>query len=101
MGPAPYTGPEPTIVQLRTQFGWRWAYCGIDCHPGSAGWAQAAGTYIALLIAISAPLNAGRKTFNQKSARRCAFARPMLHRAAACVIFVGLYERNENCTCEQ
>lgn len=31
MPSAPYLGPEPTIAQLRAQFSWIWACCGIDC----------------------------------------------------------------------
>jgi hypothetical protein len=34
MKPAPYTGPEPTIEQLRKQFGWMWACRGIECSHG-------------------------------------------------------------------
>jgi hypothetical protein len=36
MTSAPYLGPEPTIAQLRKQFGWMWAYCGIACSHRSA-----------------------------------------------------------------
>jgi hypothetical protein len=32
----PYTGPEPTIEQLRNQFGWMWACCGIECSHYAA-----------------------------------------------------------------
>lgn len=32
----PYTGPEPTIEQLRKQFGWIWARCGINCSHYAA-----------------------------------------------------------------
>lgn len=41
MPSAPYLGPEPTIEQLRKQFGWMWACCGIECSHYAAlplGW---------------------------------------------------------------
>jgi hypothetical protein len=32
----PFTGPEPTIEQLREQFGWMLACCGIQCSHRAA-----------------------------------------------------------------
>ena len=52
-----YTGPEPTIEQLRKQFGWMWAYCGIDCSH----YAALPLGCIAARVGANAPASALRK----------------------------------------
>ena len=53
----PYTGPEPTIEQLRKQFGWMWARCGIDC----AHYAALPLGCIAARVGADAPASALRQ----------------------------------------
>jgi hypothetical protein len=45
----------------------------IECHPGSAGWAQTVGTFLALLIAIGVPVFAAwlqRRAEREERTRR-------------------------------
>jgi hypothetical protein len=57
MKSAPYTGPEPTLQQLQSQFGWVRARCGVCC----AHYAAIPLDRIIPRLGTSAPANALRK----------------------------------------
>lgn len=52
-----YAGPEPTIEQLRKQFGWMWARCGVECSHNAA----LPLSWVAARIGADAPASALRK----------------------------------------
>src|SRR5205823_4871960 len=56
MKSVPYTGPEPTLGSLHSQFGWVWACCGVTCSH----YAAIPLKPIVALLGADAPANALR-----------------------------------------